>query len=419
MKKIISLIAALLVISGCTNSASGYVKPENQINNPNKVFNRKKVKGSNAKYVESLQTFALDFYKEVYTKDKNRVFSPLSIATCFSMLYDGTNGDTKEELADLLNYNDSFNHLEEIQNMLLDCAINSPANKAYLDVSQSLWSRGVGTFKDDYIKKMTDYYYAELFEHVDFTGNAAQLVADYINHKTNDFLNVKPESFRFNVNTEFVLLNTIYLKSPWAIADLFNKDNNFDSKFFGQNSESTVTFMSGKVEDGVFFKKDAYRIASLDYKYGIKLNILLPDENANYDEILSNRDALNSLLNVNALTDYQQNDISWILPKFKVKNGYDLKEPLLKMGLTDKTFDQPDLSAMTNLTNLYISSATHEAGMEINNEGVEAAAYTQITVETKAAMPKKPEVFRVDHPFAYSITNENGYPLFMGVINQL
>ena len=266
---------------------------------------------------------------------------------------------------------------------------------------------------------MTDYYYAELFEHVDFTGNAAQLIADYINHKTNDFLNVKPESFRFNVNTEFVLLNTIYLKSPWAIADLFNKDNNFDSKFFGQNSESTVTFMSGKVEDGVFFKKDAYRIASLDYKYGIKLNILLPDENANYDEILSNRDALNSLLNVNALTDYQQNDISWILPKFKVKNGYDLKEPLLKMGLTDKTFGQPDLSAMTNLTNLYISSATHEAGMEINNEGVEAAAYTQITVETKAAMPKKPEVFRVDHPFAYSITNENGYPLFMGVINQL
>ena len=141
MKKIISLIAALLVISGCTNSASGYVKPENQINNPNKVFNRKKVKSSNAKYVESLQTFALDFYKEVYTKDNNQVFSPLSIATCFSMLYDGTNGDTKEELADLLNYNDSFNHLEEIQNMLLDCAINSPANKAYLDVSQSLWSK--------------------------------------------------------------------------------------------------------------------------------------------------------------------------------------------------------------------------------------------------------------------------------------
>ena len=419
MKKIVSLLAALLVISGCTNSASGYVKPENQLNDPNKVFNKKNTKNGNEKYIESLQTFALDFYSEVYQKEKNKVFSPLSIATCFSMLYDGANGQTKDELGKMLNYDDSFNHFEEIQNMLLSCAINSPANKVYLDVSQSLWSADRGTFKDSYIQDMTDYYYAELFDCVDFINEAPKLISDWINYKTKDFLKVKPEDFEFSVNTEFVLLNTIYLKSPWALEGLFNEKANNDSTFYGQNKESIVTFMNGKVENSAFYRKDTYRIASLDYKSGIKLNILLPNKNTNYSDILNNKDTLKELLNANKLNSYEHNDIQWRLPKFKIKEGYDLKSILGNLGLSSATFDTPDLSAMTDLENLYISSAKHEAGIEINNEGVEAAAYTEVTVETKAMPSSKPEEFIVDRPFAYSITNSNGYPLFMGVINQL
>ncbi len=419
MKKSVSLLAALLVLSGCTNSAGGYVKPKNQVNNPNKTFNAKKIKSGDEKYVESLQSFAIDFYQAL-DKKANQVFSPLSITTCYSMLYDGAEGQTKEELGKLLHYDNSFNHLDEIKNMLLNCAIDVPSDKTFLNVSQSLWSKEVSTFNDDYIDKMTEYYYAELFDSVNFVGEGGKLISDWINYKTEKFLDVSPKDFIFDINTEFVLLNTIYLKSQWAQEGLFDKKNNYDSRFYGDKNESNVTFMKGKVENSHFYKKDAYRIASLDYKQGIKLNILLPNEDANYSEVLGNETALKELLNFEKLNEYEQIDIEWSLPIFKLKQDYDLKSVLTNLGLTNATFGTPDLSSMTKAANLYISSSTHKAGMEINNDGVKAAAYTTIVVTSKTQpMPNKTEYFNVNHPFAYSITNSNGYPLFMGVINNL
>ena len=407
MKKSVSLLAILLVLSGCTNSAGGYVKPKNQVNDPNKTFNTKKIKNSDEKYVESLQSFAIDFYQAL-DKKANQVFSPLSITTCYSMLYDGAEGQAKEELGKLLHYDNSFNHLDEIKNMLLNCAIDVPSDKTFLNVSQSLWSKSNGTFNNDYINKMTEYYYAELFDDVDFVGEGGKLISDWINYKTEKFLDVSPKDFNFDINTEFVLLNTIYLKSQWAQKGLF----------YGDKNESNVTFMKGKVEKSHFYKKDAYRIASLDYKQGIKLNILLPNEDANYSEVLGNEIALKELLNFEKFNEYEQIDIEWSLPLFKVKQDYDLTSVLTNLGLTKATFEMPDLSSMTKAADLYISSSTHKAGVEINNDGVKAAAYTGITVSTKSA-PSKAEYFNVNHPFAYSITNSNGYPLFMGVINNL
>ena len=258
----------------------------------------------------------------------------------------------------------------------------------------------------------------EAMKIVDFAGEGGKLISDWINYKTEKFLDVSPKDFYFDINTEFVLLNTIYLKSQWAQKGLFDKKNNYDSKFYGDKNENNVTFMKGKVEKSHFYKKDAYRIASLDYKRGIKLNILLPNEDANYSEVLGNEIALKELLNFEKLNEYEQKDIEWSLPIFKIKQDYDLTSVLTNLGLTKATFETPDLSSMTKAANLYISSSTHKAGMEINNDGVKAAAYTGITVSTKSA-PSKAEYFNVNHPFGYSITNSNGYPLFMGVINNL
>lgn len=416
MKKSVSLLATLLIITGCANST--YAIPKQQVNRPNKLFNETSLKKGDAKYVESLQEFAVDFYQAL-GKEKNEIFSPLSIATCFSMLYDGANGETKSELGALLHYDESFNHLEEIQNMLLNCAIKSSDKKTYLDVSQSLWSRGTGTYKENFIKNMTDYYYSELFEGVDLDKEGGKLVSDWINHKTNNFLETKPEDFKYNVNSEFVLLNTIYLKSPWDIKDLFEEKNNTERTFYGKDSDVTKPFMKGSVSNSSFYRKDEYRIASLDYKSGIKFNILLPDKGSNYTEVLNNEEALKRLLNTNDKSDYTDAEVSWTLPKFKIKRDYDLMVELPKLGLSTEVFDNPNLSTMTDMENLFIESADHVAGIEVDNEGVKAAAYTHVGVGTKAAPPKQVEQFVIDHPFAYSITSKEGYPLFMGTINQL
>ena len=154
MKKSISLLAALLVITACTNQAA-YTK--NQINSPKKKFNTSNVSKNDDAYIKSVQDFALDFYDVLDVKE-NQVFSPLSIATCFSMLYEGTDGNTREEIRNALHYEQGDAHLEQIKNMLLKCAIDDRSNKTYLNISQSIWFKDDGSScKEEYINKLCQF----------------------------------------------------------------------------------------------------------------------------------------------------------------------------------------------------------------------------------------------------------------------
>lgn len=420
MKKSISLLAGLLVLSACTNEAA-YSK--SQLNQPKKAFN---TNGAtlNSSYVESVKDFALDFYNALDVKE-NQVFSPLSIATCFSMLYDGTDGKTREEIANMLHYDDSENHLNAIKNMLLKTAIDDKNNKTYLDISQSIWFAGDGSqYIKSYVDKITDYYYAEAFQNVGFNSQEGkEQMAGWVNDKTKNFLNVKSGDFQTTPNTLLYLMNTIYVKSPWSIEDLFKKSNNKGSDFKcidGNNSQ--ITFMHGKDNGAYYLKKDEYRIASLPYKRNIKINILLPNEGTNYSEVLSNKDALKDLINFKQeKTEYTKfSAIAWKLPKFKLVRSYGLETEMKKLGLNE-TFDKEkvNLSRMITDKNIYIESTYHKAGIELNNEGVEAAAVTYASNGAKSAMEPSYIEFHVDHPFAYYLTTNEELPLFMGVVNKL
>lgn len=166
------------------------------LNNPEKEFNQTETTKSGANYVSSLQSLSKDLYHKVFDGD-NKVFSPISIATCFSMLLEGAKEESKAELEAFLHYNDSFNHLNEIQNMLLRNSINDEKNETYLDICQSFWADD--SFKNDlkknYVDKLTDYYYAEAFSGKLDSDQMHAALADYINDKTHNFLNVKKDDF--------------------------------------------------------------------------------------------------------------------------------------------------------------------------------------------------------------------------------
>ena len=95
------------------------------------------------------------------------------------------------------------------------------------------------------------------------------------------------------------------------------------------------------------------------------------------------------------------------------------------MGIND-IFDPDianlrDIAELKSYENLYVEKAKHEAGIEIKNEGLEAAAYTIVAVEkaTSVSQPNTPIDFIVDHPFAFSIVNRDNIPLFTGVVANL
>ena len=187
-------IIALMSLSACSsnNPVSSTFDPiiddpvfvDHSLNKPNKSFNNQQQK-LKEEYVSSLNEFALDFYSAISSKE-NSVFSPVSIATCYSMLYDGALENSKEELKKMLHFGDSFNHLEEIQKMLLNTAINDAKNGVTLDLAQSLWIDDdfAPRINQEYVSKMEEYYYAEAYQGALDSDEMHAMLADYINKKT-------------------------------------------------------------------------------------------------------------------------------------------------------------------------------------------------------------------------------------------
>ena len=124
--------------------------------------------------------------------------------------------------------------------------------------------------------------------------------------------------------------------------------------------------------------------------------------------------ALNELLDY--LKDGNYGEVTYIVPKFEDRQKYDLVEILPSLGVDDIFIPNiADLSQM-GAGGCFVGKAIHEAGIKVDNKGVEAAAYTIIEVDK--AMPTGITMY-LDHPFAYSISESNGLPLFVGVVNKL
>ena len=403
-----------------TNAYMPYQPIEGQVNRPNKAYNSKVTAAVDTDYTNALQQFALDYY-ELLENNKNQVFSPLSIATCYSMLYEGTDGKTKQELEHMLHYDGSFDHIQEIQNMLLKCAIRDSEKNVYLDIAQSVWLRSRSIFKNEYLDKLTNDYYAEAFDGISFETTGKQQCADWVNGKTNNFLDVKASDFdSFTHLTMMVLFNTIYLKAPWLYQDLFREDSNRLMNFTNiDNSQSNVTFMNGILDSGRYYAGDNYMIASLPLAQGMKFNVLLP--NKGNESVLTDRDIVKKLFDHPNYYKKEPACLYWSVPQFKIKEEYDLLQVLANLGLEETFSENPNFANMAvpeYKNDLFIKASKHVAGIELSNAGVEAAAYTYIQVDSKA-LPGEPIDFILDHPFAYSITTPDGYPLFMGMVNQL
>ena len=423
MKKIMMAIAPLLILTSCANQAGLSKLNKYLLNKPNKAFNTAQTVTLNQGYIDSLNDFSLDFIQQVNEGNpENPIFSPMSIATCFSMAYDAAEEKTKEELGKLLHYDeDKFNHLDEIKNALLRSAIDDSKNKTYLNISQSFWIDTMSSLDEEYLKTLQDYYFAEAYQ-----GNLSNMyneVADWINAKTKKYLNVKGEDFKDMLQGAlYALLNTVYLKASWYYD--FEEKNNTTEQFANLNkSNSRATFMNN-TEDGYYYASKDYKIASLPFKDDLEFRMLLPEKDTNYAEVLNDRTALDKLLTVSldkVSADENggvlRDKISYKLPQFKVRSSYNLCKMFTDMGI-----QTPFKSGEANFPRLsggYISSAEHVAGFEANNQGVEGAAYTIIVISKSAMQEPEPIEFHCDRPFAYAVTTKEGIPVFMGEITNI
>ena len=89
---------------------------------------------------------------------------------------------------------------------------------------------------------------------------------------------------------------------------------------------------------------------------------------------------------------------------------------LTQLGMGIAFSGEADFSGMTDAGPLFISRVIHEAMLDVDENGTEAAAATAVTLElTAEPNPPQPPAFTADRPFFFLIRHEQtGSLLFVG-----
>jgi serpin B len=100
-----------------------------------------------------------------------------------------------------------------------------------------------------------------------------------------------------------------------------------------------------------------------------------------------------------------------------VTSGFALRPVLAGMGMPLAFTDEADFSGITAAQPLHIDEVVHQAYIDVNEAGTEAAAATAVvmTAAARFVRPEPPVEMIVDRPFRFAITDlRGGLPLFLG-----
>jgi serpin B len=110
-------------------------------------------------------------------------------------------------------------------------------------------------------------------------------------------------------------------------------------------------------------------------------------------------------------------EVALSLPKFGTETKVGLATVLAAMGMP-LAFDpdRADFSGITSEAELYIKAAIHQANLDVDEKGTEAAAATAV-VAGIVSRPPPPVPFKVDRPFVFALRDvTTGAIVFLGQI---
>ncbi len=441
----ICLIASL-ALSGCATGRQG-------VSDPGSTANDASLQGQQVADdmmdVETWNAFASNSTAAVLGSSAqdpngNACFSPASLYFALALAAQGADGDAQSQLLELLGTKDAdalsvfcrkwISQIEHpfgeedagAQGALNDAkaaesdeaGVDDTGSDGKVQLANSVWIKDGFTFKRDYIDIIQNSLGASSFN-VDFgTPEADSQITQWVSDETKGLL--QPEFHTTDADIA-KLINTVYFKSSWT--DQFDTASTTDGVFHSPEADMPASFMHKFVESGSFAQGGNFTACQLGFTNGYTMSFYLPDEGTTPSDLLQDATGIQQLLE--AQFDYRPVDLT--LPKFSIDSSFgDLIDALRSLGVTD-VFDPTNAGMFANMieTNdgiasgdFYISDAIQETHLGLDENGVEAAAYTALGIKETAMMPEEePVEFVVDRPFAYTVQSPDGVVLFAGMVN--
>ena len=362
--------------------------------------------------------FALNLYQQLAVEkpEANLFFSPYSISTALAMTYTGARGETAAEMADVLHFDRpqpevpaAFANLEQ---RLADVG---KSGQVTLHTANSLWYHQDYQFKQEFMESGRQSFNAELAA-VNFakdTEGARRRINQWVAGRTADKIPELLQPGVLDTLTRLVLCNAIYFKGDWA-TQFSAKATKPDDFFVSSEQMVQVPMMSQKMKIR-YAARDGFSMVELPYQGGdLSMVVLLPEAKDGLQSLESRLNRTDFAAWLGELDKAREREVVVQLPKFKLSSQFGLKPTLSAMGMPTAFSRKSDFSGMDGTRDLYISAVVHQAVVEVNEQGTEAAAATAVVVGVRSASIK-PLIFRADHPFLFLIREkQTGAILFLG-----
>ncbi|HVS37078.1 MAG TPA: serpin family protein [Gemmataceae bacterium] len=377
-------------------------------------------KADRAAVVQGDTQFALDLYAKVRGQDGNLFFSPYSISTALAMTRAGAKGETAAQMDKVMYFTLPQDKRNAAFAGLIQEINGDPADKKrgyQLSTANALWGQKDYGFYPDFLKLVKEDYGAGLSE-LDFKTDhegARKTINSWVEKQTNDKIKDLLHEGDLTDLTRLVLTNAIYFKGNWV--SQFKKDATTDAPFQlggGKTAKAPLMFQTSRCG---YMETAAFQALEMPYGNGdLSMVVLLPKKVDGLADLEKDLTADKLAIWTGKL---QKQDVLVWLPRFKTEQRVELTDVLASMGMPLAFDDQrADLSGMAGKPgDLHISKVIHQAYIDVNEEGTEAAGATAVVVAEPTAVriePPKP-TFRADHPFIFLIRDtRSGSVLFLG-----
>ena len=343
---------------------------------------------------------------------ENALWSPINAYIGLSMMAELTTGESRQQILDLFGTAD-IDALRQQVNAIWENAYNDNGREIST-LANSLWLEEGLNYNQDTMDNLAYYYYASVYQGDLGSQKINNAIGAWLNNNTGGLLKDASKNINLTPETVLALYSTIYFQAKWQ--DQFNQSNNTNDVFHTPDGDKTATFMNKKLAQMYYYWGDKFSAVALGLKNGSRMWFILPDEGYTTADVLVDDQYMQMVLQ----QDWENEKwmkVNLSVPKFDVNSTINLKDGFQKMGVTD-VFEEgtANFNEITGDVPISLTAANQSIRVQIDEEGVKAAAYIEFPGATSPAPPEEIIDFVLDRPFLFAIESKS-IPLFVGTVN--
>jgi serpin B len=402
-----------------------------------------------------VNAFGLALYKRLIADPDLRgdgvVMSPASIAFALAMARAGAEGRTATQMDDVLRatgWSDLGSGLGSLQQELGErnaSWTDSEDNRHALSLNlvNNAFGQDGWTIRKPYLDRIGRAFGSglSLVDYIRDSAEARSTINDWVARQTANRIKHLLGPTDVTENTRLVLVNAIYLKANWAHE--FIEGGTRDRPFRTAGGSTVQVPMMRLIggQDVPLAQGDGWQATELRYLGGddgstpLSMTLIRPNRLAAFERSLTPAKLADIQAELRAQSKSQARvkvdpasdmgcetyayNVNLFVPRFGIETRALLGPMLTAMGMRD-AFD-PSAADFSGITDegLFIARVIHQANIDVDETGTEAAAATAVIGDTTGGCggpsPRQTKVLRFDRPFVYLIRDtRTGAILFMG-----